>query len=402
MARIAFFSEKLPTEHQDTSSTGVRDPITAFSYGLITSLADQQHEVRVFSTYREGEVPPPQSTRLQILRPFRNWGWLEMPRLIPLLLDFQPELVHIVQPRAESIRGLTNALTTLPAMSAVMGRPRFVMHLYDVSTVALNRNKMLLANTDVVIVSNRQQADEVTRWYVAKKLSNKLPQIEIVPLPTGETTDSNNEIEPMPALDALESRCKSIVLIPADLSDQKDYVGLVKMLNECLKHLPELGIVFGGGWGHLSIIERRALMREFEDSGHGARVLFTGPLSAAQEQACLAAAKVVFLAALTESALSLARWIRQSLQAARPLILRDEQCRLDPLNWQDRVNAYIVPSETSGWGLRLAESILDSDLRAQIQRSLPDFTRSEAVDQPGNSMSRIYAQVLRTPRSSLK
>jgi glycosyltransferase involved in cell wall biosynthesis len=399
MARIAFFSEKLPTESDAQNwAQDVRDPITAFSFGLITSLADQQHEVRVFSTYREGETPPAQHPRLQIIRPFRNWGWLEIPRLIPILLEFQPEIVHIVQPRAESLRGLTNALTALPAMAPVMGKPRFVLSLYDVSPQALNRNKTLLSFTDVIIVTNRHQADEITRWYNGEKT----PLIEIVPLPTGETNEATNEIEPLPALDALEARCKKIVLVPGDLTNQRDPVKLVKILNETLSQIPELGVVFAGGWGNLSVLERRTLMREFEDRGHGARVLLTGPLSASQEQACLAAAQVVFLAALEQSSLALARWIRQSLQAARPLILRDEQCRLDPLNWQDRVNAYIVSTESESWGATLSEALLNGELRAQIQRKLPDFTRSEAVDQPGNAMSRIYAQVLRTPRSSLR
>lgn len=390
MARIAFFSERLPT--------GSFDAITAFSYGLMTTLADQQHDVRVFSTYREGENLPPVHPRLQILRPFRNWGWLEIPRLIPILLEFQPELIHIVQPREETLRGLTNALTALPAMAPVMGRPRFVVSLYDVSPQALNRNKTLLSFTDVIVVTNREQADQVTRWYNGRPT----PTLEIVPLPTGDTNESVTEIEPLPALDALIARSKDLILIPGDLSEQRDPKALVQLLIETLDQVPTLGIVFGGGWGSISILTRRELMNAFEDHGHGARVLFTGPLTPAQEQACLSAATLVFLAALETTSLALARWIRLSLAAARPLILRDEQTELDPLKWQDRVNAYVVSSHLSSWGATLAESVLDRDLRKQIQKMLPDFTRSEAIDHPSNSMSRIYAQALRAPRSSLR
>ena len=183
MARVAFFTERLPS----SDSSHVREEITGFSYDLMTSLADQQHDVRVFSTYREDDTLPQVHSRLQILRPFRKWSWFEIPRLIPILLDFQPEIMHFIQPRKEAFMGLTNAMTALPALASVIGKPRIVVSLYDVRKDELQRNRSLLMMADTVIVANRLQADEINRWLGS---AAHRPMIEVVTLPGSENFES--------------------------------------------------------------------------------------------------------------------------------------------------------------------------------------------------------------------
>ncbi len=389
MARLAFFTEVLP---HSLASREIE--IVDYSYELMVSLADQQHDVRVFSTYREGDALPPSHPRLQILRPFRKWGWLELPRLIPVLLEFQPDILHFIQPRREAFSGLTNATSALPGLASVLGRPRIVVSLYDVRPSELQRNRLLLASADTVIVANKQQADELARWFEEKP---QKPTIEIVSLPT---QNSPEEIEVLPGLDQIDA--EDLIFVPGDLDEQKDREALALMLNELLSALPKCGVIFGGGWGRLTVTERRAFMRGFEDRGNGARILLTGPLSVAGEFACLEAARVVLLAGLPDSSLSLARHIRQALVKQRPLILNEDQCRLDPMRWRDRENAFIVSSDARTWGQTLSEALLNSDLLRAVRSHLPDFARTEIVDEPGNAMSRIYAQVLRTPRKPVR
>ncbi|MES2963616.1 MAG: hypothetical protein V4760_06970, partial [Bdellovibrionota bacterium] len=65
MARIAFFTERLPGNREGIDS----DPIAAFSFDLMMSLADQQHDVSVYTTYREGEIgAEPSHPRMRVLR----------------------------------------------------------------------------------------------------------------------------------------------------------------------------------------------------------------------------------------------------------------------------------------------------------------------------------------------
>jgi glycosyltransferase involved in cell wall biosynthesis len=404
MARLAFFTERLPgttapRSPSETSAVSDTTGITDFSYGLMMSLADQQHDVRVFSTYRESDSLPASHPRLQIIRPFRKWSWFEIPRLIPILLDFQPEILHFIQPRKEAFSSLTNATSALPTLSPMIGRPRIVVSLYDVRREELQRNKLLLALADTVIVANRQQADELGRWLVGQA---RQPTVEIVSLPSSASDSNEMERDVLPGLDRLQAAAKELIFIPGDLDEQKDLETLAVVLNEILTSVPTLGVIFGGGWGRMSPQSRREFMRKFEERGNGARLLLTGPLSASGELTCLEAAKIALLAGLPDSSLSLARLIRQALQTSRPLVLSEEQCRLDPMKWRDRENAFIVSNETRSWARVLSEAILDESLRREIRARLPSFARTEAVDEPGNAMSRIYAQVLRAPRKPLR
>lgn len=389
MARLAFFTEVLP------ASDRIDDhEITDFSYGLMTSLADQQHDVRVFSTYREGENLPASHPRLEIVRPFRKWSWLELPRLMPILLEFQPEILHFIQPRREAFSGLTNAMSALPGLAPLIGRPRIVVSLYDVRAQELQRNRLLLSAADTVIVANKRQADEVERWFADQ---SRTATIETVPLPAQTPPE---EIEVLPGLEQMPAT--DLIFVPGDLTELKDRDALAMTLNELLSAIPSAGVIFGGGWGQLPLNERRAFMRSFEDRGNGARVLLTGPLSTAGELACLEASRVVLLAGLPDSSLSLARSIRQALHKQRPLVLNEDQCRLDPMKWRDRENAFIVSNDARTWGPTLSEALLDTESLRAIRSRLPDFARTEAVDEPGNAMSRIYAQVLRTPRKPVR
>jgi glycosyltransferase involved in cell wall biosynthesis len=396
MARLAFFTEQLPASGSIESPAN--GAVTEFSYGLMMSLADQQHEVRVFSTYRESDGLPVSHPRLQIIRPFRKWSWLEIPRLIPILLDFQPEILHFIQPRKEVFSGLTNAMSALPSLAPVIGRPRVLVSLYDVRRDELQKNKSLLSMADTIIVANTQQADELALWL---RDQPRKPSIEIVSLPTAPDP-TEFEFESLPGLEKIQEITRTLIFIPGDLSEQRDLIGLAQVMNELLSTLPTLGVVIGGGWGDLGSQQRRAFMREFEDRGNGARILLTGPLSHAGEQTCLAAADLVLLSGLPDSSLALARWIRQGLQHSKPLVMSLEQCRLDPMKWRDRENAFVVSANTLSWGSVLSEAVMNDSLRREICSRLPDFARTEVVDEPSNAMSRIYAQVLRTPRKPLR
>ena len=109
MAKIAFFIERLPPD---------ADPISGFAYDLIRSLAEQSHEIRIYSTYVEGAPLPPRHPRIEILRPFQSWGWLEIPRVLPLLMEFRPDVFHLIQPGTETRRAMSILPAWLPSRTS--------------------------------------------------------------------------------------------------------------------------------------------------------------------------------------------------------------------------------------------------------------------------------------------
>ncbi|MES2855609.1 MAG: hypothetical protein V4692_07090, partial [Bdellovibrionota bacterium] len=200
MARVAFFTERID------------DSIGSFAFELMTGLADQQHDLRVYSTYREGEVLPETNSRLQIIRPFRKWNWLELGYLVPLLMEQQPEILHFIQPHDQTLKGFTNAMAAIPVMGQLIQKPVCVVSLYDFKERDLDRYRTLLFTADAVTVSNASQARAVEHWM---QKASKRAQVSIVPLPSS-TRSIGDDFETSPMIERFICDEK-VVLIPGDV-----------------------------------------------------------------------------------------------------------------------------------------------------------------------------------------
>jgi hypothetical protein len=394
MARIAFFTEKLPPD---------QDPVANFAYDLIRSLADQSHEIRVYSTYRPGAELPPSHPRIQILRPFKNWGWLEVPALLPLLFDFRPEVMHFIQPRSEALRGLTNAMSAITGFAPLLGRPAVVSSFYDFHRRDVGQNKILLAASDVVTVSNEPQSRLLTE-FIARSPRKQSMEVALLPVPAvgvrefaaglgsdaGENEGRDAAEAPWPSEFGAG---KAIVFIPGDVSDHVEPALLFAELGRVLRQNSEAAVAFGGGWGSIWPRERHRLLRALGNEA-GGRFLLTGPLSEHSERRAFADARLVFTGSLPPESLGLARWLRDALEASAPIVISHEQARIDPMQWRHGENALITELHAEGWSSALLSGLSSASLLDRIRSRLPEFSRLEAVDRPGNVMSRIYARLL--------
>ena len=284
MARIAFFTERLPGNREETDA----DPIAGFSFDLMLSLADQQHDVSVYTTYRADEVGLETShPRMQVLRPFRKWGWLELPRLIPILMEFRPEILHLIEPRAESLRGWTNAMGAIPSFAPLIGRPRVIVSFYDLSRDDLVTHRQILLSADLVTVSTRHQTRMVEEWL---RENGRRASTALVPLPSraqrSSSTAEGEATRPStvsPALEQFTASADSLILVPGDVSDHVDAERVFSLLAETLRLRPNTRVLLAGGWGRMPVAKRASLMSIFEKAGAGARVLMSGPLTPTAE-----------------------------------------------------------------------------------------------------------------------
>ena len=384
MARIAFFSERLDS-----------DPVSDFSFELMLNLSEQQHDVSVFTTFLDTDQGLAKSgPRLQIMRPFKKWNWLELPRLMPVLAQLQPEILHFIEPRHEAAKGWTSAMKALPGLAPLIGRPKIVFSIYELTDGDLKPHEALLAMAHAITASTKPQAELVRKWLDKQKIIKPVALIA----PTRRRRVATEHIKPMtPALDSYLSNAGILLLVPGDISDHVSPLKLFEFIGTTLAHHPDVRVLFAGGWGRIPVLERQALMHRFD--GVGARVLLSGPLDPEAESQVLGRASLVLTASLNRSSLTMARWNREALDAGVPLMMSDEQAELDPLAWQDRVNCFIVTSDLSKnaahWGASLSFAITDLTALRSVRARLKDFNRSETIDQPANLMSRIYAQVLR-------
>lgn len=405
MARIIFFAEKLPP---------AADAVSRFAFDLIRSLADHQHEIRVFSTYEPHIAPPPTPAHVEILRPFKKWSWLEVPAVVPLAMEFRPDILHFIQPRELALEGWTNATTALAGIGPLVGKPPVVTSFFDLHEDELPLHRLLLQASDAITVSNHTAASLLRRHFAKAK---RTPHIEVIPAPSslihfsqGDQPYAADTGSPpafaRPAItdtaaEALEmffSSHERVVFIPGDIDQQLDPPQVFDLASEILLNFEDTGIVFGGGWGRLRPRARRELMDVLESRGLGGRILITGPLESPLksqlESDLLARADAVFVAALPRESLALTQFLRAALAVGAVLVISEAQSELDPLPWQDRTHAFISRGGTPGWGSALADALLARDLGASIRSRIREFHHREALDHPGNLMSRLYTRLI--------
>ena len=393
MAKIAFFTESLPPRD---------DLISDFAYDLVCNLADQQHEITIFSTFRNGDLLPSSRPRIEILRPFKKWSWLELPRLIPILTQLRPDVLHIIQPRAEALEGLTNAMNAIPGFAPLIGRPALVSSFYDLRKETLKAQRFLLHSSDAVTVTNRSQLEILQNYFLQKS-----PLIELLPVPGFRAPEDDfgkgAEIESEPEPEFVSSFLSrshpnnKLIFVPGEIDEHGDLDALFSNLATALTEFPEALLIFGGGWGKIPPKRRHSLMRAFSTPELGGRVLISGYLKPATERMILNNAEVVFVASLPNESLRLSRILREALVLASVLVMGDEQAKLDSLSWQNQEHAFIANSVTShpqNWFKALREALSNEAIVTKIRQNLPEFARLEVLDRPGNVMSRIYTQIL--------
>lgn len=396
MARLAFFSEMLPPDN---------DPVVDFAYDLIKSLADQGHQIRLFATYRAGAELPAAHSQIELLRPFRSWGWLEVPRVLPLVIDFRPEILHFIQPRAEALRGFSNAMTALASAAPMMGRPPVVTSLYDFGQKDLPSYRSLLHLSRVITVSNQPQLNSIRNLLYGSRRraqTQTSPQVEILP-PTsapamtefafaGDSAAISTHGQPWSDTFASD---RAVVFIPGDVGVHSDVEMLFQEMTRFLVQTPNAVVVMGGGWGRLqSTRQRHRLMKTLALQNVDNRFLLTGPLSDRLERQAFASARLIFTASLPPESLSLAKWLREGLAVGVPLVIGAQQAAHDTLQWKHGENALISSSGSHGWSDTLIAGLNSASILERIRKHLPEFSRVETVDHPSNVMSRIYARII--------
>ncbi len=394
MARIAFFTESLPP---------AGDVIGRFAWDLIYSLADQQHDIRVFSTYvSERQELPASHSRIEIVRPFRRWGITELPKIVPSLLAFRPEVMHVIQPHREALRGLTNAMELLPAMKPVLGKPAFVASFFDVSESNLKRHRVLLSQLDAITVSNREQRDLFTSYY---STGVKQPLLEVVPLGFAKNErvasglpgeiliieDATSENE---QLSKLKKTYSSVIAVGGPVESHADPLLSFSAIASALKHNAKSCAVILGGWGPLPIRLRHACEQILFDNDVAGRVLLTGTLNEDEEAWILSEADLVFAAPLSEARLAFTQFVRNAQKAGRAMILSHAQADLDPIRWIDGENAVVCESAVSSMTIALTQLLQDPATQDRLMRNLAEFSRTQVSDQPGNLVSRLYVKAL--------
>lgn len=416
MARIAFFTERLPP---------AGDTLANFAYSLMRNLADQSHDIRIFSTYTPGAPLPTSHPKIEIIRPFRRWSWLEMPAAVPLLFDFQPEILHFIQPRHEAMRGFTNAMTAAAGLAPALGSASVVTSFYDFTTDDLPGLHTLSAASDLVTVSNQAQMTAMRDHFFARAhrgRSNRFgfirrsvePQFLVLPLPNTETRSDREEADTRTSeaerisssyktsdllhnLNEITNAGQPMIYIPGQMDSHRDIRAVFQMVEDFLQNHPRAVVVFGGSWGSIDVTSRHHFRRSLSEK-YPARFLMTGPLESTVERQILRLSHVVCVAPLKVESLDLTRVLRLALEESAVILMTEKQAEYDGLSWKSGENALICGDHPFDIIAAIDDSLqLDRGALSKADRirtRLAEMTRLEVIDQPANVLSRAYAQVL--------
>jgi len=396
MARIVFFVEDLP--HQQKAYAD-------FAWPLIRSLADQHHEIRVLTTYRPGVDLPKLHPRIEILSPFSNWSWREVYRVLPLLLGFRPDVLHFIQPRFDLQNTWTHAARWLTPLRHMLSGPRIVLSLYDIDRRAIDQLGFLIRESDALTVMNPGQKQLLLNRF-GPELKIELMAANLEALPSSEILVSNVNGHATPSSTEIFQRLydkQSVFLfIPGPLDQHLDFDASFELVSKVDQHLSRLGqkawYLFSGGWGDTPHRQRDLIRRQLVSLPMDGQVVFAGPQPEAEELIWMQRAQAVWLSPLDPARLAFVRALRVAQAAGASLILSPDQVQQDPIGWQDGTNVFVrgighdVAPNTC-FEL-LVQVLTDQNLAASVRRPAQELYRRAVLDQPSNSLSRLYKNLL--------
>jgi glycosyltransferase involved in cell wall biosynthesis len=377
MARVAFFTESL------TDSL-----IGQLSWEIVQTLCEQNHEVKVITSSDQNLDGLPTHRNLHIVQPFRRWSWLESIPVVPMLLEFRPDILHFAQPRGVRLQGWVNGMNILGATHAMLGRPLVVTSLFDVTDHQSWRRSlaMVLQQSDFITVTNRVQQQIISRWFVHQPYKVQLWPISrwgLRPLALASTLPTE-----IPFTDW--------AFIPGPVSDHLSSRKLQDTLIELLRAAPTWGAVIGGGWGAVPPSERKAMMAELHRAGVAERVLWTGELSATQLSHYLQQCRAVVLVSVEHSSLIFANHLRVAISQRKPILI----------SYLQKVAVDVAPASEPL--LHLALNLTRHELRRAFQQLLSAIdtvvsstlpVERDTLDESGNFLSRLYVDGLEQKRN---
>lgn len=194
------------------------------------------------------------SSKIRVLYPFKKWNWPETFRLFPVLMQEQPELIQIIQPKDLSLFGGFSLLTQLPQIfeQFTHRRPALSLALFELSN---NYHKWsrglrsLILAADLITVSTPKQKEWVEEFLIKSRKSKVIsyhPSLITGALPS-QTVSSEVTLKTEHLSDFTLVPCRVDRLI----SPLKD---------ELLQKDQSLVFI---GWGKTSLVRRHFLMEKW-------------------------------------------------------------------------------------------------------------------------------------------
>jgi hypothetical protein len=322
MAKIVFLTNNLP------SSTDLRANTV---YRLVKHLADQQHDITLVTSFLENQELPPSHTRIEIIRPFQSWNWLEVLKSAPFLHSLHPDIFHTVQLKPSGLFPILHAKAYTPLLMSSMGPAARVFSFLDgpkhLQLDPLTREMVENANA-VTVCSTEQET-----WIKEKVPIQILDKVELLPL---------DELLHEVKVESTDIPFQKYMVTPGPMNLITDTGVLLDRAEKAMNEHEDWGWVLAGSWGDWSLSERKRWMMDLEERNLAHRFFVTDLLHEGQIRDVFRKASQVLFGSLDRTTFewgyysSLARVLdlKNDLEINEHEIL---MCRLDPGNFLSRL-----------------------------------------------------------------
>ncbi|HPI39634.1 MAG TPA: glycosyltransferase [Pseudobdellovibrionaceae bacterium] len=372
MAKIILLSELL-------------DPTTL---QLAQSIKNQQHQVTLI-TSTDAKIENQNQIQFQdieILYFFSRWSFSEALKLLPLLFQLQPQVIHLILHKSQ----INWAQSFMGLWAKVLPRCVLSVTFLEIKNSFSRRNltRYLVEQSDIITCPNLEGLGELRGLDVKSRNQGR----SILP-PVIDLTKKQVQVTPFEVTDHchkyLWQQHKEYILIPFY---EKYFDANSSFFKRALVLSTFKPLVFWGSYEHWTLRERKKMADWFRKNGLENRWAVTGELSSLENQSLLKRAHSLVLAGLNLYPQEFMGYINQAVENAVQLIIDSQQSNLHAQLWRDTINCWIWDRKN-----------MNRDLQAwihmpqhQLKSNLKEFLSMEGhlLDSPFNELNRLYTKAI--------
>ncbi len=362
MAKIVVFSDAI----LDTPSR------THFSRQVVNHAAETANEIYFVTQNDKDSELIGYHPKVQILRAFRKWNFIEAAKLLPVLFQIKADIFHFIQPQKKI--GLSHAFPILAAFAKTINTQNILSLIDFDPKLSPGLEAMIAASQLVSVIDPSQAAPIQTRF---RRL-----EIECLPARAFQDSSSLEEFE-----DPQET---TYIFLPENFDQYDQAANLIRVLVAILKSFPEMHLVCSGSLLDFDLKKRREIMQSLAPIG--SKVQWTGPLSRKKKISYLKSAHAVVFSGLRFSPHLIHENLGLALAAQANIIMTTRQVATSQLPIQNNVHAKVI--EESQTESALKELLSTPEIRKLMRNNLAQLKQLHSEDELGNRLSRMYTKIL--------
>ena len=358
----------------------VSEKFSATSWSLAEALSAQQHNVGYLTSSNKNL---PNSDRIQIFSYFKRSNFLEGIKSLPLILGFQPQIVHIVLEEDQ----MTTAQMIIAAFVKTLPNCVLTTSMLHIRHRISARNpvRLLIKESDIITCPSLESMAHLRGIEVRSTRQGR----GILP-PVLQFTTTENTIHVPEKSDLISQlRGTPFVVIPFL---EKTFDPSSKKFQNIALIAAHIHVVLHGSQDDWTLRERKLFQSWMDKKGLGHQWSLTGDIASDELIGLLQAAEGYVIAGQNFSPIETTECFLRSLQTKCTLIMDSKQSTIHAGIWKSGINAWILPHHQIGVEL---QKLLSQSLKQLSLDQTPDLNISrDLIDAPLNDLNRLYNKAL--------